>query len=206
MSVLTLLGVPMYVARLDLLASTKYFFQVVAGDGLFGSTSPIGTFTTGNGVAAFDVALASVSNPVFELGTGFSPYLHLAEGAFVEPYVRANLDSSSPGCLRRIVEFGGDPYCLPSVGSYSDVCTQARVSYELVGVEASGVLVRAFPAEFAELPDGTPTLDGILEAEGPPGTGEVGVGCLVSGLTYTIVLDAIGDARGNLVAEVVSVP
>ena len=206
MSVVNLFGEPTYVARFDLLASTTYHFQIVAGDGIFASQSPIGTFTTGNGVAAFDVALASVANPVFELGLGFSPYLHLAPDAYVQPYIRADLGSPSPVCLAALVEFGDVPYCLPEADAFDDVCQQAQVTYELVGIEASGVLVRAFPAEFAELPDGTPTLDGILEAAGPPGSGEVGVGCLVSGLTYTIVIDAVGDARGNLAARTIAVP
>ena len=206
MSALDLFGTTVYTARLDLLASTTYHFRVVAGDGLFASHSPIGSFTTGNGVAAFDVALASLANPVLDIGIGLSPYLHLAEGAFVQPYIRADIGSPSPGCLARTIEFGDVPYCLPGSGSYSDACQVANVSYELVGVETSAVLVRAYPGAAAELPDGTPTLDGILEAEGPPGSGEVGVGCLVSGLTYTIALDAVGDAQGALVARTIVVP
>ena len=47
------------------------------GDGLITGTSPIGTFTTGSGVEAFDVALAEAASPVFKLGTGLSPYIHV---------------------------------------------------------------------------------------------------------------------------------
>ncbi len=206
MSVLTLLGQSMYVARFDLLASTTYHFQVVAGDGLSASSSPIGTFTTGGGVSAFDVALASVVNPTVDVGTGFSPYLHLAPNALVQPYIRADLGSPSPGCLSRVVQFGDTPFCLPEVGAADGTCVQARVTYELSGIEASGVLIRAFPSETGELPDGTPVLDGILEAEGPPGSGDVAVGCLVPGFDYTIVLDAVGDARGDLIGQTITVP
>lgn len=206
MSVLTLLGEPTYTARLDLLASTTYHFQVVAGDGLFASSSPIGTFTTGNGVAAFDVTIASVANAAFDIGTGLSPYLHLAPESLVQPYVRADIGSPPPGCLDRIVEFGDVPFCLPAADSYDDVCHEARVTYELVGVEASAVLVRAFPTETGELPGGVPTLDGILESEGPAGEGEIGIGCLIPGFTYTIVIDAVGDSRGDLMAATIAVP
>jgi hypothetical protein len=80
------------------------------------------------------------------------------------------------------------------------------VAYELAGVEASGVLVRAFPTESGEIGDGTPSLSGILEAEGPPDAGEVSIGCLASGLSYSVVIDAIGDADGILASKTVDVP
>ena len=49
-SIMSLLvgGQPSFVARLDVLAGTEYHFQVVAGDGIFASQSPVGTFTTGS--------------------------------------------------------------------------------------------------------------------------------------------------------------
>jgi hypothetical protein len=46
----------------------------------------------------------------------------------------------------------------------------------------------------------------VLEADGPAPSGEVSVGCLASGLTYHVVLDAVGDDRGILASKDVTVP
>jgi hypothetical protein len=73
------------------------------------------------------------------------------------------------------------------------------------GIDASGVLVQAFPTESGSS-GGTPSLDGILEADGPAGSGTVAVGCLASGLTYTIAIDAEGDPTGILASTQVTVP
>jgi hypothetical protein len=82
----------------------------------------------------------------------------------------------------------------------------AKVSYVLAGIEADSVAVRAHPAVSGVTPDGDLTLDGVLEASGPAGTGEVSVGCLGSGMSYHIVIDALGDDRGALASETVAVP
>ena len=202
----TLLGQQMFVARLDVLASTDYRFQAVAGDGLFASVSPVGSFTTGQGVITFEVALSEASSPTFGLGTGFSPYLHLAPGAYAQPLIP--LVGSTPAGCTGTAEYGGRPYCLgladPSVAPAT--CTRATVTYEVAGIDAEGMLVRAFPTEDGTLPDGTGTLAGVLEADGPAGSGEVSIGCLASGLSYTIVLDAVGDDGGPLAGRVVTVP
>lgn len=205
MSSIELLGQTMLVGRLDVLAATEYRFQVTAGGGLFAGTSPVGTFTTGDGVVAFDVSIAAAADPVFELGTGLSPYVRLASGGLAEPLVR--LGGSASGCLE-VLDIGDVGYCAGwSVGSAPDtVCMRAQVTYELEGVEASAVLVRAFPAETATDAEGVVSLEGVLEVEGPAGGGEVGVGCLASGLTYAIVLDAVGDDRGPLASREVTVP
>ena len=50
------------------------------------------------------------------------------------------------------------------------------------------------------------SLEGVLEADGPVPSGDVGVGCLAPGLTYHVVLDAIGDDRGILASEDVTAP
>jgi hypothetical protein len=55
-------------------------------------------------------------------------------------------------------------------------------------------------------PEGDVTLEGVLEADGPAPSGEVSVGCLASGLTYHVVLDAVGDDRGILASKDVTVP
>jgi hypothetical protein len=79
------------------------------------------------------------------------------------------------------------------------------VTYGLVGIDATGVVIRAFPTETGESDSG-PSLAGILEADGPSGNGTVSIGCLASGLSYSIVLDAIGDDAGILASKEVTVP
>ncbi len=104
-------------------------------------------------------------------------------------------------------DFGGVSYCLdPPDLAAPPACTSANVDYEISGIEAEGVTVRAHPVSSGVTPDGDMTLDGVLEAQGPPGTGTVSVGCLGSGMTYSIVLDAVGDDRGPLAAQTVTAP
>ncbi|MCJ7710248.1 MAG: hypothetical protein MUQ32_05395, partial [Chloroflexi bacterium] len=74
------------------------------------------------------------------------------------------------------------------------------------GIDAESVAIRAFPAVEGVTRDGKMTLEGALEASGALPSGDVSVGCLASGLTYRIVLDAIGDDRGVLAVETVTVP
>ena len=204
-SIMSLLvgGQPSFVARIDVLAGTEYHFQVVAGDGIFASQSPVGTFTTGSGVKTFDVALASKADPTFKLDPGLSPYAHLATDAMAPPLFK--LGDQSAGACSAVIDFGGAEYCNVKAPPASVGCTQAIVTYELQGIDADGVLVQAFPAESGEI-DGAPTVDGILEADGPAGNGEVAVGCLASGLTYTIAIDAVGDPEGILAYKQVTVP
>jgi hypothetical protein len=204
MSALNILGKTMLVARLDVLASTTYRFQAVAGNGLFTGQSSVGTFTTGGGVVAFDVALSAVASPVFSLGTGLSPYVRLAPDAYAQPLLQLGALGST-ACLER-ADFGGTGYCLEPRSPVPSICTRAQVTYELAGVPADAVLVRAFPVESGVLPDGDPTLAGVLEAEGPAGSGAVSVGCLASGLAYHVVLDAVGDSGGVLAVRTVTVP
>jgi hypothetical protein len=80
------------------------------------------------------------------------------------------------------------------------------VTYALSGIDAASVVVRAFPAEEGVTPDGELTLDGVLEAAGPVPSGSLSVGCLAPGLTYHVALDAVGDDRGVLAFETVTVP
>ncbi len=82
---------------------------------------------------------------------------------------------------------------------------RAEVTYQLTGITATGVLVRAFPSETGKGSDGV-TLDGVLEASGPAPAGDVSVGCLTSGMSYQILLDAVGDDRGVLAPRSVTVP
>jgi hypothetical protein len=204
MASLELLGQPMIVARLDVLAGTTYDYQVVAGDGIFASSSPVGTFTTGAGVKAFDVTLADAPSPAFATETGLSPYVHLAAGSLAPPLLR--LDGPAPAaCLDLVIDFGGSSYCPSDGTALGASCAKATVTYELEGIDASGVLVRAFPTETGEVGGGT-SLAGILEAEGPSPGGTVEIGCLASGLSYSIVLDAIGDAEGILGSRELAVP
>ena len=206
MSSLDLFGTTVLLAELDVAASTTYHVQAVAGTGISAGASEIGTFTTGSGVVAFEVTLRSVDSPLFRAGSGLSPYSHLAEGAFLRPMIR--LDALGGAVCAEPADFGSIGYCLDQadLGPPSDACTSARVTYELAGIEGDGVTVRAFPTEAGVTPGGDQTLDGILEAAGPAGSGTVDVGCLGSGMTYSIVLDAVGDDRGPLAAQEVSAP
>ncbi len=202
----TLFGTPMVLAELDVQAATTYDFQAVAGSGVFAGSSGIGSFTTGSGVKTFDVSLAAVASPLFEAGTGLSPYSHVAADAFLRPMVR--LDQLAGASCDESATFGGTGFCLDQVAlaPASSACTSANVTYELVGIGEESVAVRAFPTESGVTPDGGLTLDGVLEATGPAGSGTVAVGCLASGLTYSIVIDGIGDDRGPLAATTVTVP
>src|SRR5262245_11042946 len=205
MSSMTLFGTTVQLAQLDVLASTTYDFQVSAGSGLSVTTSPVGQFTTGNGVEQFDVALAQATSPTFALEDGLSPYLHLAPGAFALPLVP--LADLGGGCDDELA-FGGVGYCA-DIGTgvaVPDACTSANVIYALTGIDAEGVVVRAFPTEEGTTPEGDVSLEGVLEADGPAPSGEVCVGCLASGASYAIVPDAVGDARGILASEDVTVP
>ena len=178
----------------------------MAGDGATAALSPVGTFTTGPGVSSFHVALGTASSPTFGLGTGLSPYLHVAPGAYAPPLVA--IHGATPIGCGGTADYGGTSYCLDLAPAAAAAlpCARAEVTYTLAGVHGSGVLVRAFPTADGVLPDGTGTLDGVLEADGPIDSGDVSIGCLASGLTYTIVIDALGDDAGPLAGEVVSVP
>jgi hypothetical protein len=193
-------------AQHDVKAGTTYKFQAVAGDGLSAGFSPVGSFTTGSGVEQFDVSLSQAANPTIELVEGISPYLHLGQGAYALPMIP--LADLGGGTCDESASYGGIGYCVSLGGAPPPppTCTRAEVTYELSGIDADGVLVRAYPAEEGELPDGGQTLDGVLEATGPAPSGSVSVGCLASGLTYHIAIDATGDDRGILATKDVVVP
>jgi hypothetical protein len=206
MTSVTLFGTPMILAELEVQAATTYNFQAVAGSGIFAGSSAIGSFTTGSGVKTFEVSLAAVASPVFKAGTGLSPFSHLAADAFLRPMIR--LDQLAGASCDESASFGGAGFCLdqePLVAA-SSTCTSAKVTYELVGIGEDSVAVRAYPTEAGVTPDGGLTLDGVLEATGPAGSGTVAVGCLASGLSYSIVIDGIGDDRGPLASTTVTVP
>lgn len=198
-------GEPTIVAELNVLAGTAYRYQIVAGDGFFTSVSPVGTYTTGYGVHIFDVALATVANPVFGTEAGLSPFLNLADGAYAPPLLPVLGSVLPAGCGGGVIDFGASPYCLATIEAGDAVCHQVTVSYDLEGVAGSGVIIRAYPTTTG-VGGGIPTLTGILEADGPAGSGEVSIGCLGSGLSYSIVIDALGDDDGILSSETVLVP
>jgi hypothetical protein len=204
MASMVLGGEPTIVANLNVLAATTYHFQIVAGDGSNVTTSPVGTFTTGAGVKSFDISLDSAAAPTFKLESGISPYLHLAPDSLAAPLELAS--SLPPAVCLATIDFGGDPYCtIDPLTASGDSCRTATITYALDGIDATGVIVRAFPTETGES-DGSPSLAGILEADGPAGSGTVSIGCLASGLSYSIVLDAVGDDTGILASEELIVP
>jgi hypothetical protein len=206
MSSATLFGKTVQLARLDVKASTSYQFQAVAGSGLFAGRSAVGSFTTGAGVEQFDVTLSKASSPVFKLEAGLSPYLHLGAGAYAQPMI-AMASLGGAKCLES-ASFGGQPFCLDlgAAAPAPAVCNRVEVGYTLSGIDAESVAVRAFPAVEGVTPAGDITLDGVLEASGPSPSGTVSVGCLASGLTYNIALDAIGDDQGILAVKTIAVP
>jgi hypothetical protein len=206
LSSMNLFGSTVILARLDVKAATTYDFQAVAGNGVFAGRSDVGSFTTGSGVQAFNVTLTQEASPVFKAGTGLSPYAHIATDSFLRPMVK--MDLLGGAACQEPATFGGTSYCLDQaeVAPASNACTSAKVTYELAGIDAESVAVRAFPTEAGVTPGGGMTLDGVLEANGPPGSGTVSVGCLASGMTYNVAIDAIGDDRGVLASETVTVP
>jgi hypothetical protein len=196
---LPLLGQTVTLARLDVLADTDYQFQVVAGSGLSATTSPVGTFHSGPGAAQFDVSLAPVSAPVVNLGLGFSPFLHPVQGAFAGPMI--SLATLGATACSRQVTIAGHTFCLDSVSEPAPAaCTSAQVTYRLAGIDATGVTLRAYPE------GGGMALGAVIEVAGPAPSGSVAVGCLTSGLTYTIALEATGDDHGVLASTSVTVP
>jgi hypothetical protein len=199
MTTLGLLGTTVTLARLDVLADTDYQFQVVAGSGLAATTSPIGTFHSGPGLAQFDVSLGAASSPVVKLGTGISPYLHPDPGAYAGPL--QTLGSLGSAACGKAVSIGGTQYCLDSVTLQPPAaCTAAQVTYRMAGIDAAGVLVRAYP-------DGSGmSLGTVIEVPGPAPSGSVSVGCLTSGLTYTITLETVGDDHGVIGTASVTAP
>jgi hypothetical protein len=206
MSSAVLFGKTVQLARLDVKASTTYQFQAIAGSGLFAGQSAVGSFTTGAGVEQFDVTLSQAPSPVFKLEAGLSPYLHLGAGAYAQPMIP--LGSLGGASCVESATFGGQPFCL-DLGAAAPPpakCNRVEVSYALSGIDAESVAVRAFPAVEGVTPTGAITLDGVLEASGPSPSGTVSVGCLASGLTYNIALDAIGDDHGILAVQTIAVP
>ena len=190
-------GQTVVLARLDVAANTEYQFQVAAGSGTAAAVSPVGDFTSGAGVSQFDVTVGSVPSPSLGLGTGFSPYLHVPQGALVPPLVPL---ASAAGCTNT-GSYNGVSFCLDPVTTLTLAsCTQATVAYTLDGLAAVGVVVRAYPQ------GGSSGVGGIVEATGPAPSGTLQLGCLTSGLSYTVALSAQGDDHGVLAQRTITVP
>jgi hypothetical protein len=195
-------GQSVFVANLDVEAATTYHFQVVGGDAGSGVVSPVGTFTTAAGVKIFNLTLGSALNPTWSLGTGIAPYLHLGTGGLVPP-----LPPPGGGCP--VLTFGSQTFCL--IPNLLDTpvppsCPTVKVDYSLAGLDVAGVHVRAFPTVKGLLGDGTISFRAAIEGDGPPGDGSVTLGCLTSGLSYNISIDAIGDAGGALAVKEITAP
>jgi hypothetical protein len=107
----------------------------------------------------------------------------------------------------QLVRFASQPLCLAAPSQVAEQpCRQASVDYALVGMAAGGVVVRAFPTVAGKLEDGQVTLAGVLEADGPPGSGHLTLGCLAPGLSYLVVLDLAGDDGGPVASRLISAP
>lgn len=122
------------------------------------------------------------------------------------------LDPAVTVTCRQLVSYDGSTWCLgrnPGAGgpAAAATCQAARVTYELTGVDATGVIVRALPAGRATIVgSGVLTLAPGLETSGPSGSGSVTLGCLSSGIRYAVTIDAVGDDGGVLTAVPLDVP
>ena len=160
---------PTLVAQLDTEAATTYHFQVVAGDEGTGAVSPIGTFTTAAGLKLYDVNLGTTANPNWSLGSGISPYLHLGPNGFAPPLLPDD-------GICQDVSFGTETLCLipdPIDTPEQDECSTVIVDYELVGIDGTGVKVKALPTTKGVLEDGTISFRAAIEGEGPRATGRL---------------------------------
>jgi hypothetical protein len=198
MSTAQINGQTVVLARLDVNAGTHYQFQVVAGNGASAAESPVGEFTTGAGVAQFDVTVGAAPSPSLGLGTGFSPYFHVPQGGMAPPIVPL---ASAGGSCASTGDFNGLAFCLDPITTLTlATCTKATVAYALVGLDATGVVVRAYPQ------GGGGGVGGVVEATGSAPSGSIDIGCLASGLSYTVALSAQGDDHGVLAQRTISVP
>lgn len=193
-------GTVVRVARLPVLAATAYNFQVTA-TGLLGPKSKVGSFTTTGGIKLWGIDIAVVSRPVLGLDDGFSLYTRLATDALAPPVLPC------PGGAGPIVLLGGVEHCLAAADPPPvDACLRATIDYELLGLGGDAAAIRAVPAVPSRLPDGGLAEETTLEVLGPPGGGQVEVGCLTPGIEYRFMLDLVGDARGPLFVESLAVP
>ncbi len=195
-------GAPTLVAHLPAFAGTEYRFQVVAG-GAIGVKSAQGTFTTGAGVKALDVGLTSISSPSYRLDTSvFTLYSRINAGSYA-PLIRP----CDNGTLLERVFLGGQSYCIPDVtASPPAACIGVKVGYQIVGMGAAKVAIRAVPDDGAKRLDGTSAEDTTIEAVGKSDADEVTLGCLTPGKGYTIQVDLIGDTLGPLMTRSLVAP
>ena len=122
----------------------------------------------------------------------------MAQGAYVPPILP--LPSAGSACSSTGT-FNGIPFCLvPQLNLAPPACTTAKVAYALSGLDVTGIIVRAYPE------GGQGGVGGVVEASGPAPSGSLDVGCLGSGLTYTVALYAQGDDHGVLAQRTISVP
>ena len=215
---------PTYVASLQVLGSANYQFQVaVTGEAGAVSRTDVGTFTTGAGIARFDVALNQTGSPKFGLETALTPFSRLSANALAPPLLSclslgtggscelgAGLSGGSLACPSPVT-LGGSNFCLALPDIFTgppivQTCRTAKVDYRVEGLPADAVVVRAFPTSPARYLDGRLTQRGVLESIGPAGEGSVTIGCLTPGLTYKVAIDLQGDSLGALMTRTIKVP
>jgi len=192
------------VAQLAVRASTSYLFVVIArSDRGATGRSQVGSFRTGDGVVRFTAELFTARASPFGTDLSVAPYTRLAVGGLAQP-----LQPADAGCVD-VARIGDRSFCLPTfdrpaVGAID--CTRARVTYELVGINGTATIVRAYPASRALTDDGRTTQRVVLEATGPPRFGTIDIGCLTLGLDYRVALLVEGSDRGVLASIALSVP
>jgi hypothetical protein len=215
---------PTYLASLPVLGATSYQFQVaVTGDGGTVTRTPVGTFTTGPGVARFDVALQQTAGPKFGIEAALTPFSRLSANALAPPLLSCVGIGTGGTCQLEVSAGGGSSACpspislgglefclaLPELIAGTPIvpaCQTAKVDYRVEGLPSGAVVVRAYPTSPARYLDGTLTQRSVLESVGPAGEGSVTIGCLTPGLTYNVAIDLEGDALGTLLTRTLRVP
>lgn len=203
---------PTWVARLEVLAGTKYQFMVMAVSTLGTSYSPIGSFTTGAGIREFEFEIVPATGIATIHDSLFSLYSETTPTELAMPFVQCtgsiaalastcDVDGAANASCSTLASFGAASYCLPATQlkvPAITACPTAKVHYEITGLDVTSVEILAYPIVEGILPDKTPASQAAVLTTGPPGSADVQVGCLVHGLTYFATIDAIGDDLGPL--------
>ena len=122
------------------------------GAGISVGSSPVGQFTTGNGVEQFDVALSeAASRRRSRSRTACRPTCTSRRTPSPSHWSRWQT-SAAGACGDTADHSAGSGYCA-DIGTgvaVPDTCARAEVTYALSGIDADAVVIRAFPTETAD--------------------------------------------------------